>query len=577
MLKIALVVKNLREASILNRFFLEKKIGVKLIQFESHVTLQNFNPDILVLEIPLDYGDYLKYLYTIRHDHNTQGLPIIAFGNHNNIEDIKEFIKAGINKYLTRPLRINALVQSIAKCLQITGSPESNEQAHTVVKKTPEEKKRAKVLKSLLSTDVSKMEKINMMIDNIGTMSAYPHSIAKIVETTDSNSSSAKDLAEIIKRDQSLSTKIINTANTINYYGQNQVKDVVDAVVRIGFDETKKISLGLLTMKIVDKDDKSFAFHREEYWYHCMACAIISDKLAREVKYPNASFAFLCGLLHELGVLLYDEFFPEAFDMILEKAYNEYLDINEAGRSVLGIHHSEFMKELLGKWAMPKDLILISSHHKNFLSLRGKVDSTVKKLIVIVGVADVLAKAARIGRSCDEFIYDIPMDIIREAGITSTFDDNFFDSVYKDIRKTCKIMGMNERTFPQPANLFNQHKEPVKIGLFHTPNKAFEPHIFHLKHNGYALTELNPEGNLGEQIAKTKPDLLIYDTSKIDPNTDFAINKPGQEKKFIPKVVLFEDDLDMDMLEENDHLHKHLKGIDLRKILTSIEVLVNKK
>ncbi|MGL1934302.1 MAG: HDOD domain-containing protein [Fibrobacterales bacterium] len=474
---------NEQEVQVFETVFSQRNIEVKIFKSNSgsYLELMKYKPDAILMEFPEKENEQLHLIKLIRGNKKLSKAGLICYGNHSFNEKEQQYRSIGVKYYFTRPLKIsyffNSLIQSVGPDLEKLISNESEES----------EDEKSKELDLLLKPDVPGSQKIDIMVKHVGKLMAFPYSIAKIVQLTASDKSSANELAQVIRSDASIATSIIKLSNSVVFSSLNrEINDVKDAIVRIGFDETKKVTLGLAVMQLLDQQEKNFGFNRHEFWYHSLATALISEKLAKAINYPNPSLAFLCGLLHDYAALLYDEFFGVVFEVIMENTYSRRCTFDEAGHNVLNINQNEFMLHLFKKWNMPKDLLVALRGLQKFPSEVNGATEEQNKLIKAVGFADILAKSARIGRSCDEILHPIPDAILKDIKLNIGIKDIYFDSIFTQVNLFVDYLGLDRKTLPVQMFKPSIKEKTLKMAVVEKKRSLFESHLFYLEHTGFA-------------------------------------------------------------------------------------------
>ncbi len=77
----------------------------------------DFQPDLLVLDVMMPQMDGITLCKRLRAEPETAVLPIIMLSGKTQREAIKEGLTAGANKYLTKPMSFEHLIQSINELL----------------------------------------------------------------------------------------------------------------------------------------------------------------------------------------------------------------------------------------------------------------------------------------------------------------------------------------------------------------------------------------------------------------------------------------------------------------------------
>lgn len=494
MVKIVLVASHRQEANILKMVFQQLNWSVRMADASANNYLQfmQYKPEIIMMEVPNRFIDQLASIKLIKKNKQLKDIPIICYGNHTNPMNIKSIVDSGVSHYLHRPLKIGQiydLVDGFFPDRDLFGKSEEK-QAEKQQEKTDE-------FAMLLDDSVLGSVKLEIMEKHIGKLLAFPFTITKIVEISGDKSSGANDLAKVISSDSAISANILKVANSVHFATRDQkIETLKDSIVRIGFEEVKKIALSLGVLNILDNEDKSYGFSRLDFWYHSLATALIAEKIAKNAKHPNPSMVFLSGLLHEFGILLIDEFFEEVFKAILSETTEKATFVIRAAESVLGVNHIDVVMELFNSWNIPDELKGSIQHHLNFNELP-ELKESVALTSKCIGVANIMARSLGIGKSCDEFIYPISNEILQSLKMNTGAKTSYFDKIQADIKMYASFLGLEAKSFPEnsPAQKGEQVASLLVVDL---ERALFCPHLFYLESVGYNIVRAHKPEDIAD-------------------------------------------------------------------------------
>jgi HD-like signal output (HDOD) protein len=162
---------------------------------------------------------------------------------------------------------------------------------------------------------------------------------------------SVAKLAAVIEQDVSITGNLIAIANSVLYGRTGSVCSLRQAIARIGIQKTRNALLGFSVVRSFRtvKFPRSWSLAR--FNQHSLATAVISDLLVQKMKAKNPEWAFLAGLLHDLGLLLIATGLPDDVQPISE-AQNDY-QLVERERQLLGFTHFEVGASLMARWRCP--------------------------------------------------------------------------------------------------------------------------------------------------------------------------------------------------------------------------------
>ena len=236
-------------------------------------------------------------------------------------------------------------------------------------------------------------EQVKNLIAKIDDLPRLPNVITKIMEILENPKSTARDIDNVIKTDQTLTAKTLKMVNSAYYGFPRRITTVTDAVVILGFNTVRSLALSATVCKMFLGGSKDF--DREALWEHSIAVAFASRIIAKRVRYSDEEEAFVAGLLHDVAKIVEDQYFHEEFMKAVTKSKNELISLLECERQELGMDHSLIGRRVADKWNLPLKITkVIGYHHQP--EFAGGED---QEITSIVHVADVLVKIRKIGDS----------------------------------------------------------------------------------------------------------------------------------------------------------------------------------
>ena len=154
------------------------------------------------------------------------------------------------------------------------------------------------------------LKQIERKIEEFG-FPVFPQMLVQVQKVASDEHSSAQDLAEIILKDQSLTSKILSVSNSAYYGFYGKVSTITQSIVVLGFDSVKNIALGLAVHNSLSSfmNDPSI----KQFWEHSLATGVCAELLAEKMGYTPSEEALVGGLIHDVGKLLLFQFYPEEY------------------------------------------------------------------------------------------------------------------------------------------------------------------------------------------------------------------------------------------------------------------------
>lgn len=181
--------------------------------------------------------------------------------------------------------------------------------------------------------------------------------LKKIVE--DSNKT-AKDAAMVIEGDAALAIKLLKIVNSAFYGFPSQVASIAKAITLIGTRELQNLVLGaLIVERFSNLPGQHFSIH--DFWARNLRCALISRELDILFGKRYADTAFLCGLIHNVGQLVFYRRIPvlaREVDLLLQSQMQLAADGEvRIEQDVIGFDHFQAGAELCKLWKLPEVIV----------------------------------------------------------------------------------------------------------------------------------------------------------------------------------------------------------------------------
>lgn len=260
--------------------------------------------------------------------------------------------------------------------------------------------------------ELTKEEKLKKILTTIEEIPTLPVVITKLLELIENPLSTAREINDVIKTDQSLTAKTLKLVNSAYYGFPRKIGTVTDAVVILGFNTVRSLAVSATVCKLFEggSDD----FKRELLWEHSIACAFASRIIAKMVRYPEEEEAFVAGILHDVAKVIEDQYLHEDFIKAVISSRENGVQLTDAEKEYIGIDHSLIGRKVADKWNLPLKITkVIGFHHQP--QFAGVGDD--KTLASIVYVADSLVKIRKIGDSGNYGPVVLNKDILDTLGL----------------------------------------------------------------------------------------------------------------------------------------------------------------
>jgi HD-like signal output (HDOD) protein len=232
-------------------------------------------------------------------------------------------------------------------------------------------------------------------IEQIENLPTLPEVANKLLRIINDPLTTAHDVANLISRDLSLTSKVLRLANSAFYGVPRTVATVHNAVVILGLKVINTMVFSITVVKMFPADGRHELFPRRKFWSHSVAVAVLSKLLAlrmRKFSLFDPEECFCAGLIHDVGRVVMDQYLHEEFIKAVKMAAADNMTLLEAEQKVFNFDHSDVGDWLTARWELPNDLRMpIIYHH------RPAQATEAKEIVGVVHLADAMAHAMDFG------------------------------------------------------------------------------------------------------------------------------------------------------------------------------------
>lgn len=224
-----------------------------------------------------------------------------------------------------------------------------------------------------------------------------PESVHAVLQCVDDPNSSAEDLAAILESDPVLAVKTLRVANSPFYGCRYQVDTLQRAVIIIGFDGLRLLTLGTSILDAYSNEAMRELKPRA-FWFHSLGTAKAAQLLAEKgLADVSPVQCFTAGLIHDVGKLALAMGYGNEYAVLVRQARDEKLPLSMLESAALGVTHAEVAGAMIAHWGFPP-LLSDSIRLQETPELAGV---GARRMATVVGAASDLARLAGFGDGGD--------------------------------------------------------------------------------------------------------------------------------------------------------------------------------
>jgi HD-like signal output (HDOD) protein/prolyl-tRNA editing enzyme YbaK/EbsC (Cys-tRNA(Pro) deacylase) len=223
-----------------------------------------------------------------------------------------------------------------------------------------------------------------------------------------------EDLARLLEKDPALSDQIIKYAQTNPFVKDTSVSTIRQVISRsLSYDLVMNLALGVSATRVFTLTPHG-PLGVQAFWRHAAYSATLIYGLCQIIPrqhYLQPGTAVLCGLLHNIGLLLFGHRFAEEFTELNNAVSNSPdTPVTDIEQRMFGITHAGMGHWLTHYWLMPDELVTVTLEHHH-----GDYQGPYQDYVRLVCLTDKLLKQHGIGDAGDTEISD---EFLQQLGLT---------------------------------------------------------------------------------------------------------------------------------------------------------------
>ena len=273
---------------------------------------------------------------------------------------------------------------------------------------------------------------------DIGQLPSIPRVLLRLVEACHRADVSFEELSGIIQQDAGLSARIIAVASSPAYGQRNEIGDFDRLLVMLGLKTIRTVAVVTAVHQFFSRYDPETSRWLGGFWYRSLYAACGARALARLIRYEAAGEAYLAGLLHRLGQLVFLSREPDRYRRALADCDDER-QLEDRERELFGSSGAELGAGLADAWGLdpflcdairyqrePAEAILDTPRLVRLVNFSHRLSEGALSPEAVFREADLLFGLSR--PVVEELLSDIREEVLQVAGALGVEleDDNSF-------------------------------------------------------------------------------------------------------------------------------------------------------
>lgn len=186
-------------------------------------------------------------------------------------------------------------------------------------------------------------------------------------ELVNSESSVSTQIAEIIRRDPSLTARLLRMVNSVYYGLSNSVSNIEEAIFFLGLRQIRELAMAtpvIEEMSSFKAAPGKAPLPWKDLWAHSLGTAIITREIMRALPITiDDDTDYLVGLLHNVGKVVMAHAFPEELEELNATQFETAADVCQREIELIGWDHGQIGAVYLERHKMTDEIVLAVQYH----------------------------------------------------------------------------------------------------------------------------------------------------------------------------------------------------------------------
>lgn len=204
---------------------------------------------------------------------------------------------------------------------------------------------------------------IEQALDGMLELRPFPAAAARLMSACSDESTTVREITEIIKYDAGLSMQLLKIANSPMYGFSGAIRSIDHATVVLGMRALRDLAVSTAMGDVFSAGGNATEQTRSSLWRHSMTSGCIARLLAEKTDSVSPEEAFLGGVIHDVGKLFLLDHDAEGYSELLATSSLHRLVSEET--AAYGLPHTVIGQRCGQNWGLPDEIIdVICFHHE---------------------------------------------------------------------------------------------------------------------------------------------------------------------------------------------------------------------
>ncbi len=164
---------------------------------------------------------------------------------------------------------------------------------------------------------------------------------------------------------------MLRCVNSSAYAMRTKITNLQQAIAYLGMKQIRNLAMTASVSHLFRQDECIGTYKRGMLWRHLVSVGLCGRLIAMRLKFANFEDMFLAGLLHDVGIVLEDQYAHPAFVAAIQ-ALPAAKNLPDVERQYLGFDHTMLGECVAECWSFPEPMRAVIRHHHSVPIYQGE-------------------------------------------------------------------------------------------------------------------------------------------------------------------------------------------------------------
>ncbi len=209
---------------------------------------------------------------------------------------------------------------------------------------------------------------IRKRIDACPKLASLQSNNRALSDLVKSDFSVTSQIADIIRRDPSLSARLLRMVNSVYFSLSARVNNIEEAVFFLGLRQIRELSMATPVIEELErlKSATKVPLPWKDLWSHSIASAMLTREILQATSLSiDDDTDYLVGLLHNVGKVVMANAYPAELEEVQRTRHRTPLDICAQEQKLIGWDHAQIGAYFLERHQVAEEIVFAVKYHNN--------------------------------------------------------------------------------------------------------------------------------------------------------------------------------------------------------------------